>query len=179
MPHQDSMHTFGDYNFNMQTTVIDFSNSFRSKQFVFKMLGLCVGVFLITFLFFFFIHVCYICIHGDKVETLLQYNYFLYPFSWWCILFVVFFPYNISLFRNQYQIREDKLYVKEYCFFIPTAETTIPLDKISKVVFLDKIFLSFHSKKLKLTIDGKEYVLRVQNHAKELNQYIQQYITSK
>ncbi len=160
--------------------MIDFSNSFRSKRFVFKMLGLCIGVFLITFLFFFFIHVCYTCVHGDSlsIHSLIK-NSIPHAWSWWIIAFLVFFPYNISLFRNQYQIQGDKLFVKEYCFFIPTTETVIPLDKVSKVILLEKIFLSFHSQKLRLTIDGKEYVLRVQNHAKELNQYIQQYITAK
>lgn len=83
------------------------------------------------------------------------------------------------MYQNQYQVHEGKLFVKEYCFFIQVLDTVIPLDKIAKSTLINKDFLSLRSSKLVLTIDGKDYVLRAQNHAKELNQFINNYISEQ
>lgn len=93
---------------------------------------------------------------------------------------LIMIPCILSQYKNQYEIQNEQLHVKEYCYFFTILDTTIPLESITNSQIVSKKAIIYPwDKKLELSIGNKKYKLYALNHINELNQYIQQFISNK
>ncbi len=161
----------------METKNIDFSNQVLSKKYFWELTKTTLGLF--------FLDICYVLTIFLLEHYLEHMDFDLHRIIIDCgkgflnsigLALVFSFFLDVPRYRNKYLIQNGSLTIKEYEFFIPTMEATIPLNNIRRSSIQKKKSFLGKTTRLAIQIENKEYTLCVENKMTELNKFIQNYI---
>lgn len=159
----------------MQHETIHFNNSILSVKFiVYELLWPILSIALIDLAGELILG---LLVHhsGAELEAFALSHWFKHLSYLIIATFAIVCIYQAPTYLNKYVVHDGHLFIKEYMYFIPILEVTIPIADINKVEIKKKRF-ALNSQQLIITIEDKEYTLHVKNGIDQFHDFLQSQI---
>lgn len=156
----------------MQQNTASFNNTILSGHFVVHVI--VWPIFFATLLDFLYEMPMgvYVQFTASSFSNYALYHWGRYLLYFYLITILFLCTEKIPSYLNKYSVQNGQLHIKEYMYFLPILDVSVPLQYITKTEIRNSKSL-FRKRKLVIYVGDKAYNLHTTNQTSELHQYLQ------